>query len=162
MVGLHCNSPEGRPAGDTYHVDYLGVSGALVARSTSVLIGQYGSSKEPLHVLYVGCYNDLLKGKTVEEIFSSLLNLDYVMKEQEDLTSKPRGTNSLMIATVMTPPRIALMNGEQLDYSKSFYTARGEDIDRLNVLILENSTGQMGTHWDRYRSSIHSATVLSR
>ena len=44
--------------------------------------------------------------------------MEYVLKEQEDLTGKPRGTNSLVVATIMTPPKIAMMHGESLNYNK--------------------------------------------
>ena len=132
--------------GDDIHCDMVTVPGATINVLKHALEAEYGLTYRPLDVLAVVGLNDLLRGHSVDRIIYDLKSLQSLVHR----LAPPGEINSIAIATVLIPPKLADM--------QHFYNGnRLSDIVNLNFQIMElNENQQQSPLPVRFAPKFHS------
>ena len=110
--------------GDELHMDVCTIPGATVRSLKHAILSELGACYRPLDVLCVFGLNDLLAGRSVQQIVDDMTDFQYTVHR----LTPPNATNSIAIATVPIPPKLA-------DLQYDFEGNRIDDIIELNFEI---------------------------
>ena len=121
--------------GDIQHVDYVTIPGATLETLTHAFRLDYmdKAHDKPLDVVLVGGYNDLVMGKTRDQVnykfqqFCDLVKLSGIRQH-------PNNPNTVAVATLMYPPQLAWFPDNGPPPSPDYVNQR-EKIDWLNNQI---------------------------
>ena len=114
--------------GTRLHIDWEGVSGATVRGLKHAVSATYGNSKKPMDVLVVAGCNDLVQGRSVEDIMRDLMKFKEMVME-----ICPRhytGKSSFAVATPPLPPRYTLLEDD-------FHTLGGQDLTKQYMELVQ-------------------------
>jgi hypothetical protein len=143
---------ENNYTGDKLHMDTLTIPGGRINALQHALQAEYGKTYRPLDVLAVFGLNDLLQGKSVNQI----------VKEMEEFQAAvhqlaPEGEkNSVAIATILLPPKLS-------DFGEGHSGNRIEDIVDLNFHIMRlNSQQHQDSLPTKYAPRFHSWGLKTR
>ena len=97
--------------GDDMHIDYITIPGATIKDLHHAFISEFSGVYRPVDVLLVGGVNDVLQGRTAEQVLSDILNFK---KSVLSLNQDPGSghLSSFAVATVPFPPMMTVMPGE--------------------------------------------------
>ena len=102
LNGVHWPSKIRSTLKDRVHVEYLCRSGKSIPELTSSLVEFYSHVKEPLKVCIHAGYNDLLAGRTTDEILSSLWNIRWILDELDACHKRPRHGTAARSCTALS------------------------------------------------------------
>ena len=143
LNGVHWPSKIRSTLKDSVHIEYLCRSGRSIPELTSSLVEFYAHVQEPLKVCVHAGYNDIMAGRTTDEVLSSLWNLKWVLNELDACHRRPRDSSQIVFSTLVNAPKLYLRLGEQVDKTNPSFTKEGQRIAGLNKRII-NLNGAVG------------------
>ena len=134
---------DGRKVGDEYHVDHLIFPGWKLDALNAAVMFFYAHVECSLKVVLVAGYNNFLKNESRNEIMDAFKRFHQLMDELDQMHRRPRGSSTVVVATMIMAPAMILRKGEPLDRSKEFFNSEGWRIQQLNreILGLNESAG---------------------
>ena len=121
--GIRMNT---RYSGDKIHVDQVGVAGAKIDDLEFAFLAEYSDLYRPCDVLLVSGFNDLIRGRTPEQVMSSIRSF-----KTEVL--KIHGS-SFAVSTLPLPPSMSKLERDDYRLRRPDLT---QEIIRLNDMIME-------------------------
>lgn len=112
--------------GDRIHVDQVGVSGARIEELEHAFMAEYYRLRRPYDVLVVSGYNDLLKGRSPEDILEDLRSFKKNVLQNTG--------SSFGVSTIPLAPAMSKLEKDTYTLAKPNMTER---IQRLNDLIID-------------------------
>ena len=103
---------ENQYPGDDIHIDYLTIPGATIKTLHHALLAEYESAYRPIDVLLVSGLNDILRGRTSDQVISDMERL--VSAVMDLPRSNDCGAlNTIGISTLPFPPKMSVIPSDK-------------------------------------------------
>ena len=89
---------------DPFHIDWVTISGGTITDLTDAFIHDYKNQVRPMRVFVSAGLNDLIRGADKDLVIGRFIRLSEVINEQN--CCHPPVKNELVIATLLTPPKL--------------------------------------------------------
>ena len=100
----HPHDPSVTCPADPFHIDWVTISGGTITDLTNAFIHDYKNQVRPMRVFVSAGLNDIIKGADKDLIIGRFIRLNEVINEQNNC--HPPVRNELVIATLLTPPKL--------------------------------------------------------
>ena len=120
--------------GDPLHLDYITIPGATIEQLQHAFEAQYNGCKQPLDVIIVAGYNNILQDQCLEEILSHLSDFK---KAVINMSCPGERFNSCAISSLPFPPRLTrLVNDPVFPEYSEYYDDKTSILDQLTPRVL--------------------------
>ena len=121
--------------GDPVHLDYVTIPGATIEQLHHAFEAQYNGCKQPLDVLIVAGYNNILQDQSLDEI---LQHLQDFKKAVINMSCEGERFNSFAVSSLPFPPRLTRLSNDPVfpEYS-AYYDEKTMILDQMTPCVLD-------------------------
>ena len=112
---------------DPFHIEWVTISGGTISDLTNAFIYDYKRQVRPMRILVSAGLNDLIRGGDRDLIIGRFIRLKEVIDTQN--AYHPHVQNQLVIASLLTPPKLVWFADNGPPPTKSYQPARDHQGD---------------------------------